>query len=631
MQPGTRTRLLGRGLGAATFVVLAVLFVGLTVLFDHGLRGARVDLTENGLYTLSPGTRRLVSTLAEPIDLYFYFSREAAQPVPYLRTYGTRVRELLEEIAARSGGKVRLHVADPQPYSDEEDRAAQFGLRAIPLGTPGESVYFGLAGTNSTDGKAVIEFFQPQKEEFLEYDVARLIHQLAEPKRRTVGVISSLPMSGGMDPESGQLRPGLAIAQQMNELYEVRSIPLTAKELPAGLDALVIVHPKGLAPELSYAIDQYLLRGGHALVFVDPDSQQDEGAQQPGAFAVGSDKASTLEPLLSAWGVQFDPRNAVGDLEHALQVAGPQGGEPVRHLAFAGFGPDSFAAKDVVTAALDTINFATPGILASKPIAGVAFEPLITTGTQAAPIPTARLAMAATPDSLRAGFKPTGQRYVIAARVSGRLPSAYAAGPPTGVAAPDAALKTASAPATVIVVADSDVLQDMLWVRTQQVLGQRYAEAWANNGDFVLNALDNLTGNADLISIRGRATFSRPFKRVEALRANADERLRAKEVELQRELSTTEQKLVELQSRRQDESALVLTPDQQRELDRFQQEKVRIRRELRETRHGLDQDIERLGTQLKIVNIAAMPLLLSIAALLLAAARRRRRREAARA
>lgn len=621
-QSGPRHR---RTLGAATFVVLAVLFVGLTVLFDHLLRGARLDLTENRLYTLSEGTERIVSSLREPVNLYFFFSREATEPVPQLRTYGTRVRELLEEIAARSDGNVRLHVLDPVPYSEEEDRANEFGLRAVPLGPGGDAVYFGLAGTNSTDGRATIEFFNPQKEEFLEYDVARLVHELAAPKRKVVGLLSTLPVSGGFDPTTGGMRRGWAIDDQMRELFEVRTLDLDATTLPTDLDVLMVVHPKGLSPALKYAIDQYVLGGGRLLLFVDPDSQQDPSGSERAAFYAGGDRASTFEPLLTAWGVKYDAGRAFGDLEHALLVGDPGGGPPERHLAFLGFRADTFARGDVITASLDTINLATPGFIAATGAKGIVFEPLLTSGTQSAPIAVEKLAMAVTPDSLRNGFAATGERYVAAARISGALPSAFPDGPPADVTGTAAHLKVAAKPANVVVVADTDLLSDMLWVRTQTLFGQQYSEAWANNGDFVLNALDNLTGSADLISIRGRATFSRPFTRVDELRARADDRLRATEVELERELAATEQKLVELQRRREDPASPALSPEQQRELERFQQEKVRIRKELREVRRGLDEEIERLGTTLRVLNVAAVPALLSLAALVAVVLRRRRR------
>jgi ABC-type uncharacterized transport system involved in gliding motility auxiliary subunit len=618
-----------KGVGAATFVVLAVLFVGLTVLIDHTLRGARLDLTQNRLYTLSPGTEHLVGDLKEPLHLYFYFSQQSSAAAPALRAYAARVRELLEEIAARSHGHIHLQVIDPQPYSDDEDRATELGLKAIPTGNGADTVWFGLAGSNSTDGHAVIDFFQPQKEEVLEYDVARLIHQLAEPSRKIIGLVSGLPLNGGFDPSSGGMQPPWVVAAQLRELFEVKPVQADATALPANLDALVVIHPKGLSPALHYAIDQYVVGGGRLFLAVDPEAQFDPaGADGPAGFA-GGDRSSTLEPELTAWGVGFDPRLAFGDLEHALMVGGQAHGEPVRHLGFMGLGHDSLSAHDPLTAALDTINFATPGFLTAHQVPGVTFEPLITSSRQSGTIPTTLLARGATPESLRRDFKVTGTPYVVAARLSGKMPSAYPAGPPAGVTGSAPHLAKGTAPANIVVVADTDFLADLLWVRTGNVLGQQVAEPWASNGDFVLNAVDNLTGSADLIGIRGRASFSRPFTRVDALRARADERLRAKESELERELAATEGKLAELQQRRTDQSSLVLTPEQGRELERFQQEKLRVRKELRGVRRSLDEQIERLGTTLKVINVAAMPVLVSIATLVALWARRRRRRQRA--
>ncbi len=612
-----------KSLAIATFVALAALFIGLTILANSTLRGARLDLTENRLYTLSPGTERLVANLKEPINLYFYFSQAASASAPPLRAYAVHVRELLEELASRSGGKIQLHVIDPQPYSEDDDRATEFGLKAVPVGSGGDSLWFGLAATNSTDGHAAIEFFQPQKEEFLEYDVARVIHQLAEPKKKTVGLLTTLPMGGSFDPNGGGARQPWIVDTEIAELFDLKSVSATATALPAGLDALLIVHPKGLSPALSYAIDQYVVHGGHVLLAVDPDAQFDPSAES--GMGAGGDKASTFEPMLAAWGVGFDPHQAVGDLEHALLVGNRGGGDPIRHLGFAGFGPDSLAKRDVITAGLDTINVGTPGFLVPHAVAGLAFEPLITTGKQSGPIPTQLLQFATSPESLREGFKTANRSYVIAARVSGLFPSAYGAGPPAGVSAAEPHLAKGTQPANVVIVADTDFLSDMLWVRASGAAGQQFIEPWASNGDFVLNAIDNLTGSADLIGIRGRASFSRPFTRVDRLRAQADERLRATEVDLERELAATERKLADLQTRRADRSSMVLTPEQTHELERFQDERLRIRKQLRGVRRGLDQEIEHLGTELKVINIVAVPALLSVVTLVVLGLRRRRR------
>jgi ABC-type uncharacterized transport system involved in gliding motility auxiliary subunit len=621
-----------RGSGALTLVVLAVLFIGLIIVSNYGLRGLRADLTENRLYTLSTGTRHIIDGLQEPINLYFYYSRQAAsERAADLKIYGDRVRELLEEMAARSRGKIRLQTIDPEPFSEEEDRAGEFGLRAIPTGTAGETFYFGLAGTNSTDGRATIELFNPRQEEFLEYDIAKLIVELARPRKPVIGVLSTLPMGSDFNPMTGQASEPWAVLSQLEQLFTVRTLNPDVAAIDADVDVLLLVHPKALSAGTLFAIDQFVLRGGRALIFVDPESEADTSGQQPGNpfGAMGANRSSTLEPLFKAWGVEFNPREVVGDQKHALMLGG-RTGEPQRHLAFIGFDRSNLDEKDVITAALDNVNVATAGRFKRAENSPLTFEPLVQSSELSGLIPVERLAMLMEPQTLLEGFQPTGERYAIAVRASGRLKSAYPDGRPAGEAgaAPNTAptLKESAQPVNLVLVADTDVLTDMMWVQRDNFFGQRFAQAFANNGDLVLNAVDNLTGNSDLISIRGRATFVRPFERVEALRRDAEARFRSKERELEEELRATEQKLTALQTSRNDQSSLILTPEQEQELARFQQQKAAIRKDLREVRHGLDRDIKRLGTVLDVINIALVPLLLTLFGLAMFVWRRRRAR-----
>ena len=593
----------------------------------------RIDLTQNHLYTLSPGTRQVLAELKEPVNLSFYFSREAAEKqAPLIMPYANRVREFLEEIAARSGGKIRLQVLDPQPFSDDEDRAAAAGLQSLQAGDAGgDSLYFGLAGTNSTDGRSVIPSFQPDREAFLEYDVAKLVQELANPKKPVVGLLSSIPMQGQFNPMTGQMGDTWPVLSQIEQLFTVRPLTSEVDHVDKDVDILMIVHPKNLPPKTLYAIDQFVMRGGRVLLFVDPLSGADSSGQDPqNPFAgAGADHSSNLEPLLTAWGVAYDPGKVLGDLELGLEVRSSMQGPPSRHIAILGLHRDDMDKKDVDTAALDTINVATAGFLAPRPGATTHFEPLLMSSTSAAPIPVSRFAAMTDPASLRDGFKPTGTRYALAARITGAVSSAYPEGAPPDPKAPPgppvAHLSKSTAPANIVIVADTDMLMDYLWVQTRELLGQRIAQAFANNGDFVANAVDNLSGSTALISIRGRATFSRPFERVEALKRQADDRLRAKVLELQSQLQQTETKLTELQSKRNDQTSLMLTPEQDQELKRFTAEKARIRKDLRETQRGLDVDINRLEDWLKAINIALAPLAVGVAGAVILAFRRKRR------
>jgi ABC-type uncharacterized transport system involved in gliding motility auxiliary subunit len=623
-------------LGGGTLLVLAALFVALTVLFNYTLRGWRLDLTQNRLYTTAPGTDRILASIKEPITLYFFFSEKTANQLPQIKTYGVRVREFLEELASRSRGKLHLHVIDPQPFSEEEDRAAELGVRAVPLGG-GAQFYFGLAGTNSTDGHDAIEFFDPNKEQFLEYDVVKLIYGLANPKKPVLAWLSSLPMGAGFDPQTGQTREPWVIYSNAQQLFDVHPLEPTATHIDANTNVLVLVHPKALSPATQFAIDQFALHGGHILAFVDPLSEADNSgaeSQNPMA-AMGADRSSHLTNLLHAWGVNFNPDQVVADRGHALSVTLHQGEEPVEHLGVLGLGKDSFVSDDVITAGLSTVNVATAGYLeplagaqACKPVGSArsCFEPLLESSADSEPMPVARFRMLFDPAALLEGFKPTGRRYVLGARITGNVHSAFPAGPPSGVTLPpgQVALKESAKPLNLVVFADTDMLSNYLWVREQNFFGQRMTAAFASNGDLVQNALDNLSGSADLISVRSRGSFERPFERVDKLRRAADERSKAKEQELEQQLRDTESKLTALQSKGDEKSGtMILSPAQEQEIEHFQTEKLRIRKELRAVRAGLDAQIKHLGAVIKIIDIVLVPVLFALLALLLAWWRRR--------
>ncbi len=612
-------------LSGGALVVLIVLFVALILVVNVLFRGARVDLTENNLYTLSPGTKEILSSIDEPVNLTLFYSDKGTQGIPQLRTYATRVREMLEEMAARAGGKIRLEVVDPLPFSEDEDRASAQGLQAVPVGAGGETVFFGLAGSNSTNGHAAIPFFQPDKEAFLEYDIAKLVHELATTKKPVVGLVSGLPMGPGFDPATRQMREPWAVQQQLGQLFEVRDLNAAdLKAIDAEIGVLVLVHPKQLSDDAQYAIDQFVLRGGHLLVFVDPDAELDTSGADPEnpQAAMFADHSSDLPKLFKAWGVEYDPKSVVLDRTRAVAVSVGQGRAPVRHAGIIGLTAEELNQDDVVTASLASINASSSGSIALAKDSGHTLVALLQSSGDAMKAPADRLRMLPDPSALLADFQPSGERYVLAGRVEGKFATAF---PERGGEGHLAESKEGS---QVMVVADTDLLADRLWVQVQNFLGQRIMNAFANNGDFVLNAVDNLTGSSSLISIRGRATSQRPFATVEAIKRNADDRFRAKEQELQRELQDTERKLAELQSAKSQDQAMIVSAEQRAELDNFLKRKADIRKELRDVRRSLDADIEALGTRLKFLNIVLVPLLVTLVAVGFAMLRARRRKAA---
>lgn len=615
-----------QSVGGAALFVLAALFIALVVLSDALFRNLRLDLTEHRLYTISEGTKNILADLDEPIDLYYFFSQGATEGIPFLRSYGQRVRELLEELRDHAGAKLRLHLIDPLPFSEEEDQATSFGLEAVSLGGVGDPVYLGLAATNSTDGLEVLPFFQPDREAFLEYDLARLVWALANPRRPVVGLLTSLPMMRGFDPQTGGMREAWVVTTQLEQLFELRDLGPAPERIDDEIELLLVVHPKNLGEASLYAIDQFVMRGGKLVAFVDPQAETE--SQDPLQGQTGQafePRGSELNRLFEAWGFRMDSSTAVLDFGNALMV-NVGGGGPVRHLAMLGIDADGLAGDEVVTAQLDQVNLATAGHVAPLEDAESSFTPLMQSSADSMLIPASRLRVLTDPAELMDEFEASGERLSIAARIEGELASAFPDGPPTEAGGEHRARSDGKA--TLLVFADTDLLSDRLWVQVRSLFGQRMAQAFADNGALVTNALDHLAGSRDLISVRSRGSFSRPFERVDQLRREAEASLRAQEQRLQLELEETERKLGELEVGRRDDDSLLLSPEQEAELARFQDEKLRIRRALREVRRDLDASIDRLGTGLKVLNIAVMPMLVAIAGLGAAFWRSRKRRRA---
>ncbi len=632
-----------RNISTSSLLLLVLAFIAAIIVSNQLFSGWRIDLTDSRLYTLSDGTKQILENLEEledPINLYFYYSDKASENIPTIRNYANRVREMLNEFRRAADGKINLNVIDPLPFSEEEDRAAQFGLQGIVLAGSPDPVYLGLAGTDSLDGLDVIAFFQPDKERFLEYDIAKLISTLAFPQRQVIGLISGAPMSGSFDPQSQQMVPAWVIYEQAQQLFEVRSLGADSDVIDDDVGLLWIVQPKSLSNSMLYAIDQFILKGGTAMIFVDPVAESDPAppiqGMPPGMPPQG--QSSDLPTLFAAWGLQYSPNDVVADAQLALPISAGPDGRPIRHPGLLGLTTAELNGDDVITADLNTINVGIAGHLSIAEDSAATIEPLLSSSSESGVLASTRFSFLSNPSTLLNGFLPGGEAYVIAARVTGALPSAFPDGPPatevttdddSEAAEPDTSehVNQAAESVNLIVVADVDILSDRLWVQQQNFFGQRIANAFASNGAFVVNALESLLGSAELIAVRSRATYSRPFTKVEELRVRAEAQYRETEQRLQNELTDTERRLGELQSSREDTGLVLLTPEQQAEIDRFIDQRTAIRKELRAVQRDLDKNIEQLGTLLKIINTALVPVLLT--AFVLIAVWRRNRRQAA--
>ena len=642
-----------------TGVVLAlVLLFAVNILASRTLGSARIDLTENRLFTLSEGTRNILAGLEEPVTLRFYLSQRELERVPGLGGYADRVRALLDEYQRLAGGKLTLHVIDPEPFSEEEDRAVGYGMRGVPLGLDEGIFYFGLAGTNSVDDEEVIPFFAAEREQSLEYDVTKLVYNLTNPEQKVVGLLSSLPLDGQGPPMQAALggmggAPPWMVVEQMRQLFEVRSLPPQLDEIPGDVDVLMLAHPQTLPAETLYAIDQYVLRGGRVAAFVDPYSEIRQEGMAGGIMSPAGSRRSEIDELLAAWGVALGD-DVVADLDLALKVRMEQAGRVLTfdYPVWMNVLPNTFEADDVVTGNLGNLGFATPGYLESAEGATTTFTPLVTTTPRAAQFTTEQVAAVTTdPRDLLDTYTPRDRAYTLVARVSGKVRTAFPDGRPLPESTDEAAggeggepagedeagspagsraehLSESAEDAQIILVADADMLADRFWVVVEEFLGNRLALPNAANGTLVINALDNLTGSGDLISVRNRGTFTRPFIRVLALRQQAERAFRVKEQELIAQLEEAERRLVALEESNQGNDSMILTDAQRDELVRFRQERVRIRKELREVRRQLRADIEALESWLKFANIGLVPILIGLSGLVAGLAQVRRRRDA---
>ena len=605
-----------RLLSGSGILVAAVLAVALITINNNLFTGVRLDLTENKLFTLSTGTINIISTLEEPISLDFYLSRKTLADFPQLMNYANRVRDLLEEYAAKSGGKIALSIIEPEPFSEEEDQAVASGLNGISVNAAGDRAYFGLVGVNSTDDEANIPFFQTSREQALEYDITKLIYNLANPKKRVVGVMTGLPLFG--NPAQG-ISERWAIINVMEEFFEVRNIGVSSDRIDEDVDVLMVVHPKGFTEQTLFAIDQYLLKGGHAMLFVDPLAEGDNPEPDPANPYVMPDMSSSLNILLDGWGVEVDTSKIAADINLAMRVQtqGARGPQESNYLPWMQLGIDNLNREDFSTSELNLVHMGTAGIVELQEEASVELAPLIQTTTDSMKMERDLIFFQRDPNVMLANFESGNKVLVLAARISGNVTSAY----PDGLPKEDEEDETSPMDDTVkegridaVLVGDTDILADHFWIRMQNFFGVQIPQSVANNGDFVINTLDNLAGNTDLISLRSRGEFSRPFTVVEEIRRDAETQFREQEQELQTRLEETEQKIAQLQQEG-GEGALLLSQEQAAEIEEFRLEQVKTRKELRAVQHELQKNIERLGTLLKFINIGLIPLFIALLAL----------------
>ena len=625
--------------GVSAMVVLLVGFNVVTAAFKQ-----RVDLTKEKAFTLSEGTRAILKKIDMPVKIRFYCTRaETATPeTVFLRNYAQQVEDLLDEFKQSAGGKLIIQKFNPIPDSDAEDSAKLDGIEGHPVSADGEPFYLGLA-VNMLDETVPMPFLSPSRERMLEYDVARAISQVITPQKAVVGVMSGLPVFGEFNPmamrmgQRGQ-EPWILINELKGD-FNVKEVSLGVDKIDDDIKALVVIYPREISDGAQYAIDQFLLRGGKLVAFLDPLSIADNRSSNPSNPLQGAmSSGATMDKLLKAWGLEFDVSKAAADMTFKTAIRG-QDGRPQQAAAVLSLTKDAMNGDDVLTGQLDNLLLPYPGVFSGTPAAGLKETVLLKTTKNSQLI-----------DKIMAqfgggekDFKASDKEYALAVRLTGKFKTAFPDGKPgekpgekkdedekkageekkTDIK-PDNSLKESTADGVVVLVGDSDMIYDPVCVQVQNVFGQKIVIPQNGNLNFAQSIVEQLAGDSNLIGVRSRATLNRPFTVVKRMEERAQEASRNKIKELEASLSEAQQKLNELQRGKESSQRFVLSTEQQQEIARFRQKEGEVKKQLKDERKKLRRDIDSLENWLRSVNIAAMPLVVSVSGVALAVYKRKR-------
>ena len=614
------------------FLLAIISFLSFNVLNKNFFKNLRFDLTRYNVYTLSDGTKSILKSIKEPLDFKLFYTKQIGDLNPVYQIYYDRVKEILEQYVLLSNNKIKLKILNPKPFSDEEDKAVEYGLQGAEI-MAGVYGYFGLIATNSTDDEEKIIFFQPDRSPFLEYDLSKIVTNLANPNRRIVGLYTDLPMLGTFNPlaksEAAAAAPPWAVYNQMKEFFEIKRIHEKTRSIPDGLELLMLVHPKKIPDRLIYMIDQFVLRGGKLLVFIDPNSETESFS--PDADQINGSNSSYLSELLEKWGVELAENKVVGDLLSARRVEIGASDQPsvTDYLAWLDIKKDHMDDTHQATSKVQRLTFATSGFLKNnKKNNKINFKRLVWSTTQSMQIDVSEV-ISPDPTTLLRNFVPSNEELTLVAEIKGSFLTNFPDGPPVTNRKDDfdknKHINESIKPTTLVVLADADMLYDEYWLKYEQ---SGEVLPIANNADFTVNLLEYLNGTEDLIGLRGKGVSSVPFIKVEKIQKKAEQKFRSKEQELLEKLNNYQSKLENIQKGSgEDEENTLLTKEENLEIDKFREEMIFVRSELRKVQNALRKDIEKLDSTLKFFNIFLVPILLVIISVVLGFIERRKRHQ----
>ena len=583
-----------------------IIFFCVNIIINNILGYSRIDFTENKLYSLSDGTKSLLENLKEPIHLRLFISSNLVKDVPQFSTYANRVETILKTYSNLSSGKITIETIDPKPFSDAEDRAVGMGINPFNATEMSDSLYFGLAATNSTNGQKNIPLFSPERETFLEYDLTSLISELSQTKKPVVSIIDNLGLSS--DARIG--KPEQQILKQMKEMFQVEMINESTNELNENTKVLMIIHPKFLSDETLYMIDQWVLDGGATLIFLDPYAETELSRQQG---MPPMNPRSDLKKLLDTWGVKFDNKKAVLDSEFGFRIARKINGRDIQvtNYPWLNIRGDGLNRNDSSLSNLSTIVMTTAGSIEDTnkdPI----LEPIIRSSNKSG-LGDAQKAgnPEGDPRDLLSNIKSENENYVLAGWIKGDLNSSFI----DNENKRDKQIIKSKKTSNVLLITDADMLMDRNW------LTQR--GAFANNGDFVLNVVEKMIGGNALSDLRGKSTSWRPFEKIIALEKVAEEKFLIEEQMLAKKLEGMEDKIRNL-TQNNDKNSDVLSPETIKAIDGFKAEMMATRSQLRNVKFDLRRDVELLKKWVISINVAILPIMFAAASLIISLRRKRK-------
>jgi len=639
-------------------LVLIITFCAISICQDIG-RNLKVDVTDQKLYTLSEGTKAILGKLNQPIKIKLYYAKTAALKGPdqikYFNNYYEFVKALLEEYASTAKGMVDLQIIDPRPFSEEEAQALRYGLQRFPI-TEEENFFFGLAVQTPFGVEKSIPFFSPDRQNFVEYDISYLIDTAITRQKTRIGILSSLPVMGDdvtgymaqmMRMQGQQPKPGWTFIEQLKQQYDVKSIATDTNDI-VDIDILLVIHPKDLSKQTLFSIDQFVLKGGRTIVCVDPHCIADQPYQVSMQMGRPAKQSSDLNVLLQTWGLQMPEQTFAGDKALALKASLNRNQRPEKIIGFLNLVPGCFNTDTVITTDLNQVRFLFAGVLEKitdpNKYTDIERTALVTTTNKGNNWKVSSPYELMMPDPSRLmskffeGSEPVAMGYLVTGKLSSSFPDGIeievesqeqASSDPNSendvtkkVTKKITGLKQAKEDCAVVVFSDVDFITDMLAYNDfffgKVVVG--------DNSSLMLNAIEDLSGSTDLISIRSRGNFKRPFVVVDQIEARAEAETAAEEARINAEIAGFQGELQSiLSTAKKGEEEVIGSTILQKKKD-LELKIHQARRQLREVKMNRRRRIEQLGNMLRNFNMLIAPAIILIIALVLGFRRSARKR-----